>query len=108
MLRPMTLGDFDYASVAVEALSRAAVPGRMSGVGTSEAGIDRNEAVSALERDRIMNVLEKASGVRSKAAQLLGPNRNTLLEKQNEDRDTVAMTNHPRYVLVFLPYPFAP
>ncbi len=46
-----------------------------------ESGIDLNEMVSAIERNMIRKALEKAGGVRSKAAQLLGLNRTTLLEK---------------------------
>jgi DNA-binding NtrC family response regulator len=53
----------------------------MNGFGAGDAGIDLNEAVSALERDLITKALEKTGGVRSKAAQFLGLNRTTLLEK---------------------------
>ena len=49
-----------------------------------EGGIDLNEMVSAMERNMIRKALEKAGGVRSKAAQLLGLNRTTLLEKMKK------------------------
>jgi sigma-54 specific flagellar transcriptional regulator A len=47
-------------------------------------GIDLNEMVSSLERSMIMQALEIAGGVRSRAAQLLGLNRTTLLEKMKK------------------------
>jgi nitrogen regulation protein NR(I) len=47
-------------------------------------GIDLNAMVSSLERNLIMQALEKARGVRSKAAQLLRLNRTTLLEKMKK------------------------
>jgi nitrogen regulation protein NR(I) len=50
----------------------------------SENGIDLNEMVSAMERSMIIKALEKAGGVRSRAAQLLGLNRTTLLEKMKK------------------------
>jgi transcriptional regulator with GAF, ATPase, and Fis domain len=49
-----------------------------------DGGIDLNKAVSGLERSLIMQALEKANGVRSKAAQLLKLNRTTLLEKMKK------------------------
>ena len=49
-----------------------------------ENGIDLNEMVSTMERNMIMQALEKAGGVRSRAAQLLGLNRTTLLEKMKK------------------------
>ena len=49
-----------------------------------ESGIDLNEMVGAMERNMIHKALEKAGGVRSKAAQLLGLNRTTLLEKMKK------------------------
>jgi len=49
-----------------------------------ESGIDLNEMVSSMERNMIRKALEKAGGVRSKAAQLLGINRTTLLEKMKK------------------------
>jgi DNA-binding NtrC family response regulator len=49
-----------------------------------ESGIDLNMMVSDLERNLIMQALEKAGGVRIKAAQLLKLNRTTLLEKMKK------------------------
>jgi nitrogen regulation protein NR(I) len=46
-----------------------------------ETGIDLDELVTGIERDLIRKALERAGGVRSKAARLLGLNRTTLLEK---------------------------
>ena len=45
------------------------------------AGVDLNAIVGSLERNLIRKALERTNGVRSKAAQLLGLNRTTLLEK---------------------------
>jgi DNA-binding NtrC family response regulator len=50
----------------------------------NENGVDLNELVSSLERKMIMQALDKAGGVRSRAAQLLGLNRTTLLEKMKK------------------------
>jgi nitrogen regulation protein NR(I) len=47
-------------------------------------GIDLNEVVGSLERDLIRRALAKSGGVRSRAAQLLGLNRTTLLEKMKK------------------------
>jgi nitrogen regulation protein NR(I) len=55
--------------------------GQNNTVEIGESGINLNEMVSAMERNMIRKALEKAGGVRSKAAQLLGLNRTTLLEK---------------------------
>jgi nitrogen regulation protein NR(I) len=49
-----------------------------------DSGINLNEMVGKLERNLIMQALEKTSGVRSKAAQLLSLNRTTLLEKMKK------------------------
>jgi nitrogen regulation protein NR(I) len=46
-----------------------------------ENGIDLDDLISNIERNLIQKALERAGGVRSKAAQLLGLNRTTLLEK---------------------------
>lgn len=55
-----------------------------SGFEISDSGIDLNEAVSTMERNLIQKALEKTGGVRSRAAQLLGLNRTTLLEKMKK------------------------
>ena len=49
-----------------------------------ETGVDLNELVASMERNMILKALEKAGGVRSKAAQFLGLNRTTLLEKMKK------------------------
>jgi len=49
-----------------------------------DGDIDFNKIVGTLERNLIMKALEKAGGVRSKAAQLLKLNRTTLLEKMKK------------------------
>ena len=49
-----------------------------------DAGINLNEMVSSMERQLIRKALERTGGVRSKAAQLLGLNRTTLLEKMKK------------------------
>jgi DNA-binding NtrC family response regulator len=80
----MTLAEMDHAAGPVAGARRSTQPATPAGRSTielGESGIDLNEMVSALERDMIMKALEKAGGVRSKAAQLLGLNRTTLLEK---------------------------
>ena len=46
-----------------------------------ETGIDLDGLIGSIERDLIRKALERAGGVRSKAARLLGLNRTTLLEK---------------------------
>ena len=51
-----------------------------------ENGVNFNERLSTMERNLIMQALERAGGVRSKAAQLLGLNRTTLLEKMKKMR----------------------
>jgi DNA-binding NtrC family response regulator len=51
-----------------------------------EHGTNLNGMVSSLERSLIMQALERSGGVRSKAAQLLGLNRTTLLEKMKKMR----------------------
>jgi DNA-binding NtrC family response regulator len=52
--------------------------------GLGESGIDLNSIVSTMERQLITKALERSGGVRSKAAQLLGLNRTTLLEKMKK------------------------
>jgi DNA-binding NtrC family response regulator len=53
-------------------------------VAFGDGDIDFNKIVGTLERNLIMKALEKAGGVRSKAAQLLKLNRTTLLEKMKK------------------------
>jgi DNA-binding NtrC family response regulator len=47
----------------------------------SDSGINLNAVLDDLERSLILQALEKAGGVKNKAAMLLGLNRTTLLEK---------------------------
>ncbi len=49
-----------------------------------DSGINLNEMVGKLERNLIMQALEKTRGVRSRAAQMLSLNRTTLLEKMKK------------------------
>ncbi len=58
--------------------------GRSIAVELGEAGINLNDMVTTMERSLIMKALEQAGGVRSRAAQLLGLNRTTLLEKMKK------------------------
>jgi nitrogen regulation protein NR(I) len=69
-----------YAS-AQTVLTTSSLITRPGGIEFNENGINLNEIVSTLERNLIMKALERTHGVRSKAAQLLGLNRTTLLEK---------------------------
>jgi transcriptional regulator with PAS, ATPase and Fis domain len=46
-----------------------------------DEGIDLNRTVEEFEKDLLCRALEKASGVKSNAARLLGINRTTLVEK---------------------------
>jgi nitrogen regulation protein NR(I) len=55
-----------------------------NGSDLSEDGMDLNLAVMDMEKDLIRKALDKADGVKSKAAQLLGLNRTTLLEKMKK------------------------
>jgi DNA-binding NtrC family response regulator len=47
----------------------------------TEDGIDFNNMVGQFERDLIVKALKKSSGVKNRAARLLGLNRTTLVEK---------------------------
>lgn len=55
-----------------------------SGMDLPPSGIDLNQAVNAMEKDLIISALKKTGGVRSRAAQLLGLNRTTLIEKMKK------------------------
>ncbi|RMF95711.1 MAG: sigma-54-dependent Fis family transcriptional regulator [Candidatus Schekmanbacteria bacterium] len=50
-----------------------------------DEGIDLNKVLKEMEQSLIKQALEKANGVRSKAASLLKLNRTTLLEKMRKD-----------------------
>jgi transcriptional regulator with GAF, ATPase, and Fis domain len=88
-LHQMTFAEMDHAAAAVVQTRHQDEPGaapspERSGVELGEGGVDLNELVSAMERNMIMKALEKTGGVRSKAAQFLGLNRTTLLEKMKK------------------------
>lgn len=50
----------------------------------SEKGCDLNKIINNMERNLITNALSKSGGVKSKAANLLGLNRTTLIEKMKK------------------------
>jgi sigma-54 specific flagellar transcriptional regulator A len=52
-----------------------------AGIDFPDEGLDLNQIIGNLERALITRALERSEGVRSKAAQLLGLNRTTLIEK---------------------------
>ncbi len=58
--------------------------GSSAGISLSDAGVDLNEIVDDIERKLILQALEKSRGVKKKAAELLGLNRTTLLEKMKK------------------------
>ncbi len=76
----------DHEAEPLPQTAAAASPasGRSVDVALGETGINLNEMVSTMERSLIMKALEQAGGVRSRAAQLLGLNRTTLLEKMKK------------------------
>ena len=76
----------DFAAATPYAILTAASPApkRNSNMELGERGVNLNEMVSTMERDLIMNALERTGGVKSRAAQLLGLNRTTLLEKMKK------------------------
>jgi DNA-binding NtrC family response regulator len=85
-LHQLTFADIETASPAEPPCHENAVPSAApaGSVEIGEGGIDLNNMVSTMERNMIRKALEKAGGVRSKAAQLLGLNRTTLLEKMKK------------------------
>jgi nitrogen regulation protein NR(I) len=103
---PETLRRTDSAVREQQAISAQkpanAVPGpalpliRYDTMEVDETGIDLDGLISSIERDLIRKALERAGGVRSKAARLLSLNRTTLLEKikkmgiETEKRSTPA------------------
>ncbi len=85
----LTFADTERAGGDIRQAGRAApvsmpAPLEQGEMEFGEGGIDLNKTVSNLERRLIMQALEKARGVRSKAAQLLKLNRTTLLEKMKK------------------------
>jgi nitrogen regulation protein NR(I) len=85
-LHQMHFSEFEPAQAAPSFTAGGAAPAIAGGNGVElgDGGIDLNEVVGALERNMIMKALEKTGGVRSKAAQFLGLNRTTLLEKMKK------------------------
>ena len=82
----MTLAEREHRAASPLAISHTSLAStspmaRPGGIEFGESGINLNEIVSTMERNLIMKALERTAGVRSKAAQLLGLNRTTLLEK---------------------------
>lgn len=49
-----------------------------------DEGIDLNSLIDKIERDLILQAIQKTKGVKSKAASLLGLNRTTLIEKMKK------------------------
>lgn len=70
----------------------SAHPGKASGAevpsapgfSLSDSGINLAKTVEQMERNLILQALEKTDGVKSKAAKLLGLNRTTLIEKMKK------------------------
>ena len=87
-LHQMTLSDVEEAVPAGQqdcAVEMPAPPLPRNAVAEfGDDGIDLNGVVARMERDLIQKALERTGGVRSKAAQLLGLNRTTLLEKMKK------------------------
>ncbi len=87
-LHQLTFADMDVeqperaAPEACRVEEPAAQPAvRLNGIEFDDDGIDLNEVIGGMERALILKALVRSGGVRSKAAQLLGLNRTTLLEK---------------------------
>jgi DNA-binding NtrC family response regulator len=83
----MTLAEMEHRAASAHAiphtvLASASPMARLGGdIEFGDSGINLNEIVSTMERSLILKALERTGGVRSKAAQILGLNRTTLLEK---------------------------
>ncbi|MBI5893656.1 MAG: sigma-54-dependent Fis family transcriptional regulator [Deltaproteobacteria bacterium] len=61
-----------------------ALPLSSSIIDIPEGGIDFNNLTDSFERELIKRAIEKSGGVKNKAAQLLGINRTTLIEKMKK------------------------
>jgi nitrogen regulation protein NR(I) len=61
--------------------AQESVPLRSSGMVLPATGLDLNDVLNELEKGLILQALERSAGVKKKAAELLGLNRTTLLEK---------------------------
>jgi DNA-binding NtrC family response regulator len=64
-----------------EKIARPSLSKIVPGVNIPDDGIDFDAMVEAFEKQLLMQALVKASGVKSKAANLLRMNRTTLVEK---------------------------
>jgi len=62
----------------------SAAPSELHDVSIPEMGIDMNAMLGGMERTLILRALEKAGGVKNRAAKLLGLNRTTLIEKMKK------------------------
>jgi Nif-specific regulatory protein len=71
-----------FSSCAPAAEHPAVSPvGHASDISLPESGVDINSILDDVERSLIVQAMQKAGGVKKKAAELLGLNRTTLLEK---------------------------
>jgi nitrogen regulation protein NR(I) len=84
----LSFKDLEPDAFAPDAPVRAAaadsLPTQQGSQEIGASGIDLNEMVQSMERRMILQALEKAGGVKATAAQLLGLNRTTLLEKMKK------------------------
>jgi len=64
-----------------EKIRQAAGSAAFAQVAMPEEGFDFNEAVDNYERELIISALQRVNGIKKKAAEYLGLNRTTLLEK---------------------------
>ena len=84
----MSFDDLEHAAHGTPPAAAQTVAAAQASTGSApeigEKGIDLNEIMGTMERNMIMKALEKAGGVKSTAAQLLGLNRTTLLEKMKK------------------------
>ncbi|HUJ19170.1 MAG TPA: sigma-54 dependent transcriptional regulator [Nitrospirota bacterium] len=85
-LHQMALPHLDKAERPAPGLqdATAGATARPAGIEIGDEGVDLNRMVGDVERSLIMQALQRTGGVRSKAAQLLGLNRTTLLEKMKK------------------------
>jgi len=64
-----------------EKIAKRPSPGNLESPSIPEEGVSLSEAVSAYERQMILQALEKTGWVKNRAAKLLKMNRTTLVEK---------------------------
>lgn len=83
MTFPQLAGSTPSEQPLLPASAASREPG-MREVSFGDEGVDLNQLVNKMERNLILQALELAGGVRSKAAQLLCLNRTTLLEKMKK------------------------